>query len=123
MLRHLAIPMACIGTIMPGFAATTLDRPEDSTRVVTSMEIPVCRSSKHLTELLKASGTVPSDAELATFNAKYKTQRCAYIDTRLLRVISEKGPATIGETQGIIIEVEHLVKKTRWFALSSAPSR
>lgn len=105
-------------------AKTTDDPPRQNPAVSYRVEVPVCRSSAHLIELLAASSRVPSDEDLVRLNKKYKARRCAYIDSEQLRVIREHGPLTIGEDAGILIEVEHEVRsvKTRWFAFSVPPT-
>jgi len=105
-------------------AKTTDEIAPSGPAVRYKIEIPVCRSSAHLIELLAASSRVPSEDDVARLNKKYKAKRCIYIDATELTVIRDHGPLTIGKDTGVLIEVEQLVRaKTRvtWFAFSAPP--
>jgi len=121
MLR--TILLFLIATTAVASAKTTDNLTSHGPPVQYKIEVPVCRSSAHLIELLAASSRVPADDDLARLNKKYKAKRCTYIDSTELRVIRDHGPLTIGKDTGVLIEVEHQVKtkKTIWFAFSAPP--
>jgi hypothetical protein len=115
----LAATFAILAAVCPVSASLPKDEPSSGPRKTYTIEIIACRTPGDIVAILRSSRAVPTDEDVRKYNATRKTQLCSFIDQKELLIIGHRSQVRIGTTDGVIIELEHIVRKERWFVFSS----